>query len=72
MNNIKVGRYTNPVNIGWQGWIEPEDRSWIAFIDLDGRPKFYLHRDEKGGVIEDFDDDGRCAEEGTEPDPPRE
>lgn len=51
MCNIVVGRYSNPKAIGWQGWIEPEDRAWIAFIDLEGRPKFYLNRDPKTGAV---------------------
>ncbi|MHB0976908.1 MAG: hypothetical protein ACYC1U_06910 [Candidatus Aquicultorales bacterium] len=51
MGNIRVGRYEHPC--GWQGWIEPDDRSWIAFIRDDGTPVFYLNRDpETGAVIE--------------------
>ena len=51
MQNINVGRYSNPKATGWAGWIEPEDKSWIAFIGLDGRPVFYLHRDSESGAI---------------------
>ena len=50
MNSIIVKRYANPKATGWQGWIEPEDRSWIAFVDLDGRPVFFLTRDQSGAV----------------------
>ena len=58
MQNIKVGRYskegfdgTPGVGVNWQGWIEPEDRSWIAFIDVYGRPTFFLNRDPVTGAI---------------------
>lgn len=51
MSNIVVGRYQHPKECGWQGWIEPEDRTWIMFIDLDGNPKVYLNRDSKTGAI---------------------
>lgn len=51
--NIHVGRYTNPeTRKYYQGWIEPDDRSWIAFIDADGKPQFFLDRDPDGAVIE--------------------
>lgn len=51
MSNITVGRYSDPQGVGWQGWIEPKDRSWIAFIKTDGSPVFYLNRDPKTGAI---------------------
>lgn len=49
MGNIRVGRYENMD--GWQGWIEPEDMSWIAFIRDDGVPIFYLNRDTETGAV---------------------
>lgn len=61
MTNIVIGRYgkgegvvtkDGTVEKEWQGWIEDEERTWIAFIDKRGRPTFYLHRDADGGVIE--------------------
>jgi hypothetical protein len=62
MGNIVVGRYSHftPLPEGcvdvadeWQGWIEPEDHSWIAFIAADGKPTFFLNRDpETGAVLE--------------------
>lgn len=61
MGNIEVGRYPpdmghvnpdGPIAQTWQGWIQDEARTWIAFIDMEGRPTFYLHRDERGGVID--------------------
>lgn len=52
MNNIIVKRYSDPVAVGgWQGWIEPEDKTWIAFIAMDGRPVFYLNRDPVTGAV---------------------
>jgi len=51
MNNIIVGRYANPKAVGWAGWIEPEDKSWIAFIDLNGTPTFFLERDAVTGAV---------------------
>lgn len=57
MTNIIVGRYTNPTTLKyWQGWIEPDDKTWIAFIDREGKPTFYLDRDPSGAVIEIRDD----------------
>lgn len=54
MTNITVHRYEHEsVKESWQGWIEPDDRSWIAFIDADGKPLVYLNRDpDTGAVIE--------------------
>lgn len=38
----------------WQGWIEDEDRTWIAFIDMQGQPVFFLNRCRScGGVLND-------------------
>lgn len=52
MTNIKVGRYDDPSKVGgWKGWIEPEDLTWIAFIDGQGSPTFYLHRDPVSGAV---------------------
>lgn len=54
MQNLIVRRYANPKSVGWAGWIEPADKSWIAFIGLDGRPLFFLNRDtETGGILPD-------------------
>lgn len=52
MSNIIVGRYQNAeLRKTWQGWIEPEDKSWIAFIAADGKPTFYLDRDPETGAV---------------------
>lgn len=51
MPNIKVTRYPDPKSVGWAGYLEPEDRSWIAFVGLDGRPVFFLNRDSTGACL---------------------
>ena len=52
MANIRVGRYSHPsVTHDWQGWIEPDDMTWIVFIRADGVPIVYLDRDPKTGAI---------------------
>ncbi len=56
MQDIKVHRYAHPKAVGWAGWLEPKDRSWIAFIGLDGHPIFFLNRDpETGAILGDAD-----------------
>lgn len=51
MGNITVGRYSGaPVN-GYQGWIEPDDLSWIMFIRDDGTPQAFLNRDQATGAV---------------------
>jgi len=50
MGNITVGRYDHPESVGYQGWIEPDDKSWIAFVDNDGKATFFLDRDADGAV----------------------
>lgn len=47
VQNISISRY-NPAlqsEAKWSGNIEPEDRSWILFVDTDNVPHLYLHRD---------------------------
>lgn len=51
MQNISVTRYAHPRAVGWAGYIEPADKSWIAYIGLDGRPRIFLHRDPQSGAI---------------------
>lgn len=41
MQNIHVRRYQSPAPGGYQGTIEPEDKSWIVFIDKDGKASFW-------------------------------
>lgn len=65
MCNITVTRYPIPTaaeraevgpDVGfpsdnWQGVIEPDDKSWIAFIATDGSPTFFLDRDPTTGAV---------------------
>lgn len=45
MQNIHVKRYSNPEGAHHLGWIEPEDRAWLLFIDTEGRPVLMLRKD---------------------------
>lgn len=51
MANITVGRYDDPASTGFQGWIEPADKSWIAFVASDGSPVVFLNRAPDGAVL---------------------
>lgn len=51
MCNIIVGRYKKPEKVGWLGWMEPEDKSWIVFVDLKNNLKVYLNRDGRSGAV---------------------
>lgn len=42
MCNITVSRYDHPESVGYQGWIEPENGSWVVFVDLNGQPFILL------------------------------
>lgn len=50
MPNITVGRYNKDMQ-DWQGWLEPEDKTWIMFIRADGSPIVYLDRDPETGAV---------------------
>lgn len=51
MQDIKIERYNTP-NASWGGNIQPEDRSWIIFLDPNGCPSMYWsERDDSGAVI---------------------
>ncbi len=41
MQNIHVRRYKQPAPGGFQGTVEPEDRSWVIFIDKEGHATFW-------------------------------
>lgn len=51
MMNVKVTRYENPKAVGWAGYIEPADKSWIAYVALNGKPLFFLSRDTETGAV---------------------
>lgn len=50
MGNITVTRYA-PGTTGWQGYLEPEDKSWIVFVHDDGHPAIFLNRDPGTGAV---------------------
>jgi hypothetical protein len=58
MKNITVGRYPRGFTDGvpnagefWQGWVEPDDLSWVVFVRRDGTPVVFLNRDPKTGAV---------------------
>ena len=51
MGNITVGRYDKPAEVGYQGWVEPDSREWIAFVASDGSPVVFLNRDPETGAV---------------------
>lgn len=61
MGTIKIGRYPDDgindessITNEWSGWIEPEDRSWIIWLDTEGKPAlYYAERSATGGVLGD-------------------
>ena len=52
MPRIDVGRYKNPENVGWAGWISPpyddgfKVPAWMIFIKLDGTLKTMVRDNE--------------------------
>lgn len=51
MQNIHIGRYSGET--GYSGWVQPEDRTWILFIDDEGKPSLFVEvecQDEEGKV----------------------
>lgn len=63
MQNITVGRYEHAGD--WQGWIEPDDLSWIMFVKANGSPVVYLNRDPVTGAVipsaSDVTDEARAS-----------
>lgn len=51
VGNITVGRYDSPAEVGYQGWVEPDDRSWVAFVASDGSPVVFLNREPETGAV---------------------
>ncbi len=56
MTNITVGRYgdkeaKDEAGNGYVGWVEPEDKSWVVFIDTDNNPTVFTKRDLETGAI---------------------
>lgn len=52
MGNVTVGRYDHPSQVGYQGWIEPQDMTWVAFVGNDGAPVVFLDRDPVTGAVQ--------------------
>lgn len=54
MANLKIERYDGDVSEDYSGLIEPDDRSWVIYLDNDGKPALYWsERDEHGAVVGD-------------------
>jgi hypothetical protein len=51
VGNITVGRYDHPGSTGYQGWIEPDDKTWIMYVGNDGQPVAFLNRDPEAGAV---------------------
>jgi hypothetical protein len=48
---INTGTYSDINGSGgFAGWIEDEAKTWILFIDIDGKAIFYPSRGSDGGV----------------------
>ena len=52
VSNLKIGRYDHPsVTDEYAGWIEPDDKSWIIWLDAHGKPAvYYKERNDDGSV----------------------
>ena len=48
MQRIRIGRYSNPEEIGYQGWIETDE--WIIWISNDGTLTIGTDREDDGSV----------------------
>ena len=52
MQNIRVHRYGDPrTREYWQGYVEPDDLSWIVFVAADGGVMVFLNRDPETGAV---------------------
>lgn len=53
MQNIHVKRYADQSH-GYAGTIEPEDHSWVLFIDTSGKPSLWrrVEATNSDGVVE--------------------
>lgn len=52
MGNIKIGRYDHEsVSREWAGWVEPDDGSWIIYLDAEGKPGLYFPEREPSGAV---------------------
>lgn len=50
MNRIEVGRYGNPQEVGYQGWVMPESDGqipdWALFVTREGHVKLGVKGDD--------------------------
>lgn len=55
MSTITIGRYEHEsITKDYAGYIEPADKSWIIYLDADGKPAiYYPERETNGAVIGD-------------------
>lgn len=55
MSTITIGRYDHEsITQDYAGYIEPADRSWIIYLDADGKPSvYYPERENNGAVVGD-------------------
>lgn len=52
MSTLKIGRYTHEsVTSDYAGYIEPDDGSWIIWLDAAGNPALYFAEREPGGAV---------------------
>lgn len=50
IDRIHIGRYKKPDKVGYIGFIEPEDKTWVLFFGLDGKPSVYYSECEPDGA----------------------
>jgi hypothetical protein len=50
MPRIRVTRYVRPIN-GWLGTVEPHNRAWILYVNVDESARLFLLRDSKTGGV---------------------
>ena len=55
MSSITIGRYDHEsITKDYAGWVEPADRSWIIYLDSEGKPAvYYAERETSGAVIDE-------------------
>jgi len=51
VQNIIVGRYSELESAGYQGWLEPDDKTWIMYVANDGTPTVFLNRNPDTGEV---------------------
>lgn len=49
MPRIRIVRYPRPIN-GWLGTVEPQNRAWILYVNVDESARLFVLRDPATGV----------------------